>query len=114
MRSVTPRRKTEFPLRGGTNIDADSNYSPNRQPLKALQSDTLSDTHSFRYQSTPLRVPKSQIEYDEDDSDDDQGGHVTLSMTFQKFRVSQNPLFSRRKSTCIKNTSSMPDKGRHN
>ncbi len=112
MRSVTPRRKTEFPLRGGTNIDADSNNSPNRQPLKARQSSTLTDTHSFRYQSTPLRDSKSRIQYDDEDDDDDQVAHATLSMTFQKFRVSKNPLFSRCKSTCIKNTSSMPDKGR--
>ncbi len=112
MRNVTPRRKTEFPLRGGTSVDADSNNSPSRQPFKARQSNTLSYTPSCRYQSTPLRGRKSQIQYDEDDSEDDQGAHATLSMTFQKFRVSKNPLFSRRKSTCIKNTSSMPDKGR--
>ncbi len=114
MRCVTPRRKTEFPLRGGTNVEADSNNSPSRQPFKARQSDTFSDMHSFRFQSTPLRDSKSQLQYDEDNNEDDQGAHSTLSMTFQKFRVSKNPLFSRRKSTCIKNTSSMPDKGRHN
>ncbi len=114
VRNMTPRRKTEFPLRGSQNVNADSYKSPNRQLLKARQSGALSYTHSFRFQSTPLRNSKSQIQYDEDENEDDQGDHATLSMTFQKFRVSANPLFSRRKSTCIKNTSSMPDKGRHN